>query len=225
MTVPTTAPAVPPAAPAPPAAPPAVPPAPAPAPPAAPAAPAGTEPAEDLGFPANTPVAQMDAPAQANYWRHQSKVQQRRYEALGVSAEQVEELRRKATEFDTLTAASQTDQQRAVAEAEARVRAEVAAQYATQLVDVSITAAVAGRMPADQLATALAPVDRRWFLTADGAVDAEKVTAYATQLAGAAAPVRSTPPNHGAGFRTAPPPSGAAAGVEEARRRFGTPQA
>lgn len=202
-------------------------------PPAAPATPPQQPPAQpetpaDKGFPEHTPVADMTPPQQAAYWREQSKVQQRRAEAFGnLTREELDALRSKASEFDALTAASQTDQQRAVAEAEQRTRAAVLRDVAGKLVDASITAAVAGRVPAEQLATTLAPLDRAWFLTAEGDVDPDKVAAYAAQLAGAApqppAP-RTAPPNHGAGYRPGTAPSGADLGREMARRRFGTPQ-
>lgn len=181
----------------------------------------------DKGFPEHTPVAAMTPEQQAAYWREQHKVEQRKRAAYGnLTENELAELRRKAEELDTLTAASQTDQQRAVAEAEARTRAAVRAEFAGKLVDASITAAVAGRVPGEQLATTLAPLDRSWFLTEAGDVDPDKVAAYASQLAGAAAaPVPPTsPPNHGAGYRPGVAPSGADAGREMARRRFGAPQ-
>lgn len=170
-------------------------------------------------FPEATPVDSMTPQQAAAYWRDQSRRQQARVDALGVTPDQLADLRRAAEELNALTAASQTDQQRAVADAEARVRAEVSAQYAARLVDASITAAVAGRVPGDVLAQQLAPVDRRWFLTDDGDVDADKVSTYAQQLAGAAAPPRVTPPSHGAGYRPDQAPSGAEQGREMARRR------
>lgn len=215
MTVQTdTPPVAPPAPPAPPG---------GPTPPAAPAgAPTGQQPpAADKGYPEGTRVEDMTAPQAVAYWREQAKTQQRLAEQVTkLGPKGLADLQTAADELAALTAASQTDQQRAVTEAEQRVRAEVVGQYAARLVDANITAAVAGRVPADVLAAQLAPVDRRWFLTADNDVDATKVAAYAEQLAGAQRPPNA-PPNHGAGYRPGTAPVGADAGRAMAERRFG----
>lgn len=205
-----------------------------PAAPAAPAAPdqppAGRAPDRDgyythadgqrRGFPEATAWQDMAPQQQVAYWQHQSRRHEQR---AGISAEHLAELRTKAEQLDSLSAASQTDQQRAVAEAEQRARAQAVAEFTPKLVDLAITAAVAGRLPADQLATTLGPLDRRWFLTDDGQVDTAKVDAYAATLVptgNGQHPGTFSPAANGYGFQPGAKPSGRDAGIAEAERRF-----
>lgn len=172
------------------------------------------------GFPDNTPWREMTTEQQVAYWQHQSRRHEQR---AGISAEHLAELRTKAEQLDSLSAASQTDQQRAVAEAEQRARAQALAEFTPKLVDLAITAAVAGRLPADQLATTLGPLDRRWFLTDDGQVDTAKVDAYAATLVptgNGQHPGTFSPAANGYGFQPGAKPSGRDAGIAEAERRF-----
>jgi hypothetical protein len=68
------------------------------------------KPAADGSFPANTPVAEMTAAEQANYW----KAQARRHETANKKKSDYDDLKKKAAEYDRLADASKTDQEKAV---------------------------------------------------------------------------------------------------------------
>lgn len=217
-------------APAPTGQPPAPQPAPAPQPPVPPApappapAPAAQPPA-DLGFPANTPIAEMTDAQQAAYWKFHA----RRHEAAFNQAN-VAELQRQAQELAALKAATQTDTEKAIEAARAEGRTAALREAAGKLVEAHFTAATANRMTDDQRNALLTGIDRRQFLAADGvSVDTAKLTAFVDQIAPAAtANPPGTPPATGPRLdvgqgRHAPTarPSGIEAGRELARKRFG----
>jgi|SRR5690606_37881184 len=84
-------------------------------------------------------------------------------------------------ELEKLRREAMSDQERAVAEARDAGRAEALREMAGRLVDAEIRSAAVGRpLNVDAL---LANVDRSKFLTEDGDVDREAVTAWLDQLA------------------------------------------
>jgi hypothetical protein len=158
-----------------------------PAAPNVPAAPATGEP----GWPENTPVEQMTAEQQVAYWRSYA----RKHEQRARERADYDEIKAKANQFDQMVAASQTDQQRAVAEASARARNEALAEAGSQIVDAWVWAAAAGRLDPQRVSTLLEGLDRRRFINATtGQVDTDRVTSYVHSLAPAPAyPVAAMP--------------------------------
>lgn len=147
-----------------------------------------TPPAEDLGFPANTPLADMTVEQQAAYWRNQSKVQQKEAEAyrrLGLTPEQIRQM---TADAETARLAALSEQERAVEEARKAGKAEgIAAGAETYLTD-----AIEGRVVAmtmqpgesydaavERVRGALAFADLRKFVGEDGALDATKIQTFA----------------------------------------------
>lgn len=86
-------------------------------------------------------------------------------------------------ELEALKRTSMTDLEKAVADARTEAKTEAAREHAAELVDARIEAAAAGKVPADRLAKALAPVDRRYFIGDDGTVDVKKVADFVSTLA------------------------------------------
>jgi len=164
------------------------------------------------GFPEGRPWQEMTLQEQVAYWQNSSRRHENR--AQRNTPDHIAELERKASEYDALTAASQTDVQRT----EERVRNEMSAQFAQREVEWAIRAAVGPRLTEEQLAAHLGPLNRSWFLT-DGQVDTAKVNQYAASL---------QPTGHGTagagfngyGYQPGARPSGRDAGIAEAEKRF-----
>lgn len=208
-----------------------------PAPPAQ-QAPTPTDPA-DPGFPANTPIAEMTVAQQAAYWKFQARKHENTVKAQGDYAD----LKAKAEEYQKLVAASQTEHERAVAEARRQGHAEALQSAGGQLVEQWIRAAASGRLPEDSVNALLEGVDRNRFLAPGGAgVDTDRVYAFVNSLIPAAAAPQQVPvpapapitqpvsgyvpapsggPDFGQGQAPSTRPAGLAAGREIARQRFG----
>lgn len=144
----------------------------------------------DLGFPADTAIADMTDKEQAAYWKHHS----RRHEATVNSQSDYAEQKAKAARLDALEAEKLTDQEKAVAAA--RKEGE------TSGVNRYLADAVSGRLEAltgktaDELAVVLELVDVTKFTTADGTLDAAKLTSFAATLGTKAAADPDVPPSN-----------------------------
>lgn len=245
MTAPTTDPVTAPAVPAP--APPAPAPAPAPVlPPAPPTVPPVIPPASAPnsppdtgdGFPANTPVADMTPRQQASYWRAAA----RKHEDRVKSMSDYEQLKADQQKYQELVTASQTDHERAIAEAVRQGRTEALAEAGDRLAEAYVRVAASGRVGEDVVNTLLDNLNLSKLHSA-GQVDAAKVNALIASIAPAAAPAQAPvadpatpgqpaapavpapapprgPGDFGQGQPSQSPPSGLAAGREIARQRF-----
>lgn len=220
--------------------------------PAPPAEPTGQGPATGTdpdGYPAGTPVAEMTIAQQAAYWKHQARKHEQRVKDMG----DYDDLRKTADAYKQLVDASQTEHERAVAEARQQGAAEALRKAGGDLVEQWMRAAIGTRLPEDRVNTLLDGLDRTRFIDQNGRVDTAKVQTYADTLIPAtttAAPAATSVPEAGAQpaaptaqptqpQSTAPPrgldfgqgqpararPSGLEAGRELARQRFGKPPA
>ena len=193
--------------------PPTPPPAPVPAPPAT-----GPQNGPDW-FPENTALTEMNPAQREAYWKHKARLHEDRSKA---TAAELAALKPRAEQYDALEAASRTEAEKAVAEAEKRGRdaakaeTEAAARetYGRALVAAKFEVALAGRLTPEQVTTLVSGLNVAGFLAADGMPDQARITEYV-----AAIPVGTpTPPAGGktpdlGGGRTPPPPtSGIAAG-------------
>ncbi len=195
------------------------------------------------GFPVNTPVAEMTPTQQAAYWKTQARKHEDRVKGMS----DYDQVKAAYDEYQRLLAASQTEQEKAIADARRQGRTEALTQAGGQLVEQWFKAAIGERLDKDRVNTILDGLDRTRFLTADGNVDTDKVRTYAESFlpaAPAAAPAATTVPEAGqqapaapaAPQSTAPPrgldfgqgtptqarPTGIEAGRQLARSRFGT---
>lgn len=184
----------------------------------------------DLGFPPNTPVAEMTDKQAAAYWKHQSRQHEQRNRAYGnLTPEQLQELRTKAERADALEYDLSSDKDKAVADATKAASDAKDAEYRPLLVAAKFEAVSAGRIEPEKLATILEPLDLTKFLTADGKVDTAKVQSYVDGIA----PARGNnnggqplgPSGAGAGRRQSSQTGSAFdRGRAEAQRRFGERQ-
>lgn len=160
-----------------PGAPPAPPAPPVPTPPAPPPAPS---PGGERGFPQGVAPEQMTVEQQAAYWRWRSRSNEEKgKEAL--AWRQANES--KVSDYDRLVAASQTEQEKAIAAATAKAAADGRAELLPHLVTAEFLAAAKGALTREQVTDLLAPLDKAYFLDAAGKVDTAKVADYVSKVA------------------------------------------
>lgn len=198
-------------------------------------------------YPERTPLDQMTPQQQAEYWRHKARKHEDRVKAMG----DYDDLKKVAGQYEALVQASQTEQERAVAEARRQGHAEALTAAGGQLVEQWMRAAAVGRLPQESVDAILAGLDRSRFIAQDGSVDTAKVWGFVNSIAPAvtppavqpgqpapvapaqqpapAAPVTPTvTPAGGPDFGQGQPgnsrPAGIALGAEIARQRFAAQQ-
>lgn len=124
------------------------------------------------GFPANTPVAEMEPAQQTAYWKHQARKHQSRADARK-DYDQIK------TERDTLRSQGQTPADKALEDARAEARKTAIQELGERAVDIHVNAlAAAGRMTEDAAEVILDGLDRKKYLTADGELDHAKLSKY-----------------------------------------------
>jgi hypothetical protein len=176
----------------------------------------------DTGFPANTPVKDMNAEQQAAYWKHQSRQHENRWKAYGDDMTP-DKARQLITENNDLKSKGLTDAEKAIAEAEERGRATVRTELEAERVTYALDKALSGRI-VDPMA--LLTLDRRQFAK-DGRADTDAIKAWVEQnsTAGTGTPRRA--PDLGQGHRgtDTAPEKGAQAGRDLFTSRKKTPTA
>jgi len=201
---------------------------PAPTTPAVPTAPVVPAAPVDNGFPANTPIEQMNGEQREAYWRHYARKHEGTVKAFGgLTPDELTQLRDKAGKHDQLERDLLTGTEKAVAEAQDAAAADVAAVYVPRLVNAELKAAAALKgISAESLSTALEYVDPAKFLNAKGEdVDTAKVTAFIDGIAPATGTTRRGPSatghtGNGLGGQTVTGKPGEA-GTAMAEKRFG----
>lgn len=123
-------------------------------------------------FPASTPVKDMTAEQQVEYWKHQSRKHEDRVRQFGdFTPEKLTQLQQ---ETEALRIQNQTDAERAISEAKEQGRAEVRTILAGERVKNALERALDGRVPN---ASALLDLDRSQFINGDKA-DADAIKAW-----------------------------------------------
>ena len=143
-----------------------------------PGPPPGYTPPADRGFPEGVPVERMtgaDSEAAA-FWRHHAR---RNQDQLRQYAD-YDQLK---AERDQLKQATQTEMQRAQAEAEARGRQIGASEAGGQVVEAWFRAAAAGRMSEDAINAQLQVLDRTRFM-ASGQVNQQAIYDHVNVIVG-----------------------------------------
>lgn len=144
---------------------------------------------DDRGYPVGLPVEQMTTDQQLAYWRHYARHHESRWKAV----ENYPALQEKAQKYDELVTATQTDQQRAVAQAAADARRQAFTEAGSQLVDGWFHAAAAGRLGQESVNAILAGLDRKAYLKPTGEVDTDKVYGLVNSIAPPPQPVAVMP--------------------------------
>jgi hypothetical protein len=200
-------------APAPPPAPaPAPPPAPAPAPaptPAQPQAPAGRQPSdpgtgEDLPYyQEGVPWRSLPADQQLAYWMHRS----RKHEDRVATMRDYDELKAVKTQYEQLVTQTQTEHERAIADARRQGETTAMARANTMLVEAYIRSAAAARGVDDEAVNDFLDTSKlEAFIGSTGQVDTAKVYRQVARMApAAAAPATGVPAAPAAPAPPAPP--------------------
>ena len=160
----------------------------------------------DLGFPAETPVADMKPAEQAAYWQHQARKHEDRnkewQKTLG--GKTAAEIAAERDELTKLRGAQMSDGEKAVETAKQEGRREASLALAPQMFDVALQ-----HVDADRRKVLIDSLDLAKVIKEDGTVDTDKVTAIAATLA---PPAKGDAPDYGNGKRTARTSSGVGAG-------------
>lgn len=166
-----------------------------------------------------TPAERLSqAEADVEKWKAQSRRHEERAKANSAAARELDELKR----------SQMNDQEKAVQTARDETRTEVLREVGSKLVDAKIEAASTGRLSDEQRKALLENLDRGRFLTDDGDVDTDKVTAFVDSIAPANGQGTSTPPANnglndmGQGRRGGNTTPSVATGAERYAQRHGS---
>jgi len=155
----------------------------------------------DAGFPANTPLEQMTSDQREAYWKHQSRKHEERSRALGnLTAEELADLRDKASKHAALERELMSERDKAVLEATESTKAQILASVTPRLVAAEFKAAAAGHIDSERLARLIEPLDLSKFVK-DGEVDTEKVAAFVADIPPSAPVPPKGPTSQGQGQR------------------------
>lgn len=159
---------------------------------------------DDLGFPPATPVDDMTDSEKAAYWRNEAKKQQKRaekFEKLGDPDKIRADLDAAEQAAEDARRAAQTDHERAIEDARNEGRAAGIAEGSSKWLKdavqshIALLAQAPGEAPDDTRARVngvLQYIDPTQFVGDDGALDADKLTNFATSL-GTGAPATTKP--------------------------------
>lgn len=147
--------------------------------PVAPAVPAVAPAVEDKGFPEATPLAEMTDKQQAAYWKHYARQHEGRVQQMS----DYDSLKDKAAQYDALSEASRTDQERAIQAARDEAKAAALQEAAPRLVRAEFRAAAKGVLTDAARDAILEDLDFSKYLTDKGEVDEAKVAAKVAALA------------------------------------------
>lgn len=191
------------------------PPAPAPTPPAP-----APEPDKDLGFPKDTPVAQMKPEQQAAYWQHQARKHEDRNKEWQTVAggKTAAEVKKDLEAAAALAREKLSDHEKAVEDAKTAGRSEAVNEYGPKAVKAALKILL-GDMPEAEQEAEIDLLDLSKFIT-DGEVDTAKVRRAAEKIA-PAGKGGDRLRNYGAGDRRTDKTSGVAAGRSLYEERHG----
>lgn len=178
------------------------------------------DPPADLGFPKDTPVAQMKPLEQAAYWQHQARKHEDRnkewQKTLG--GKTAAEVAAERQELATLRTEKMSDSEKAVNEAKLTGRREASLALAPQMFAVALS-----HVDEDRRKVLIENTDLSRVINEDGSIDTDKVKSIAEALAPAGTDGERTPRirDFGGGDRRTDKTSGVAAGREAYRERRG----
>jgi hypothetical protein len=136
------------------------------------------KPPEDKGFPANTPIVDMTVEQRAKYWEHQSKKHEKNRKPDNLA-----DLQAKAQKLDQIENDAKSPDQKAIDAA----RAEGLLAGRRELLPAAIAAELRAQVPtltAEEVTEIVDDLNLDKFMTADGGIDMDRVTAHAAKLGG-----------------------------------------
>lgn len=181
------------------------------------------DPPKDLGFPKDTPVAEMTTEQQVAYYKHQSRKHEERATEYRTAAggKTAAEVKAGLESADELRRQSLTDQQKAVEDAEKKGREETAREYAPKAARAVFELALKHVEDKDERSEILDAIDVKSVITASGDIDTDKVSRIVARLAPAGKAEERRLRDFGAGDRKVGKTSGVAAGRSLFQERHG----
>jgi len=171
---------------------------------------------KDLGFPKDTPVAEMKPEEQAAYWKHQSRKHETRateWSKVGKTPAEVQ------AELENLRREKMSDSEKAVADAKAEGRAEAASEYGPKMARLAFETALS-HVDEDRRKVLIDNIDLTKVINESGDVDTAKVKKLVDTLAPSGKGGTNQEHDFGGGHRGGTR-SGRSGGKAEAQRRFG----
>lgn len=132
------------------------------------------------GFPADTPLAEMNVQQQANYWKHQARKHEGRAKARG----DYDDLKKKAEELDKKLDAEKSEHDKALETARKEGFEQAVAQANEKAASAMLRAALSARKVKDSEIEDILSFTNTSALVAGGDIDADKILSYADRLAG-----------------------------------------
>lgn len=129
-----------------------------------------------LGFPADTPIAEMSDAEQAAYYKHHS----RRHEATANARSDYDALKADSEELARLRAENATDNEKALAAARLEGKTEGSAIFLRDAVEARLLY-LTGKTP-EEIVAATELIDITKLTLSDGKLDLEKIGAFAGTL-------------------------------------------
>lgn len=174
----------------------------------------------DLGFPKDTPIAEMDATQQAAYWRNESKKHQGRYDNL-TGGRSFDEVRKDLDSFQQIQKDQLTPADKALVEryeaGKADALNESSNKAAIAIFRASLEAQGHSTTDVDDL---VANFNVANFVK-DGDVDTSSLATFAKRFTPAGTATQQTRRDFGGGQRREGQAARGAGGKAEAQRRFG----
>lgn len=175
----------------------------------------------DLGYPKDTPVAQMTDGQSAAYHRHQSQKHEGRYKNL-VGTRSFDDTKKALEEYDRIQKEQQTPAEQALTAArEEGQKAGLTAARTETASTVFRGALEVGGLPPADIDELVANFNVAGYIT-DAGVETAKINAFAKRFTTPGTGTTRPPRDFGAGTRTGGAETRGAAGKAEATKRFGT---
>jgi hypothetical protein len=142
-----------------------------------------------LGFPEDTPLAEMTVEQREAYWKHKARKHENAVKAFPKDYDEQKALADKWREHEQKQKpADQVQREELERRIREEARKEALKETAPRLVEAEFKAQVGSRLPADKLKLILEDLDHTKYLDADGNVDADRVKTRVEILAPAANP-------------------------------------
>lgn len=179
---------------------------------------------DDLGYPKDTPVAEMTVDQKAAYFQHKASKEEARRKGLSkaVGGKTADQIQADMAELEQLRKGRRTDSENAVAEAEERVRKQERLRAGERIVKATVESALS-HLEKKSRVNFIDGLNLARYVDEDGEVDTDKLRAYLAQLSQVAMTETKTKRNFGAGHREEGAPVMGAQGLKEAQRRYGIP--
>lgn len=174
----------------------------------------------DLGYPKDTPVAEMNVAQQAAYWKHNSRRHEGRFKDI-VGDKTPEQIKADLAEFAELKKQQLTPAEQALTDQYEKGKAEgISTERKAAATAIFRGALEANGITGDDL-TELASTFNVGAFIGDNGVDTTKITNFAKRFAPAGTGGTQRQRDFGAGRRQSGTPERGAGGKAEAARRFG----